>query len=86
MKIELSEGCTAFWMSIDGHNLNHVGDFNEFEELVNTAFDKIINNLAVDSKLDFIKEYIQHNGRVTYESDEPCDSCGDYVTQFMIEI
>lgn len=88
MRIETSEGCTAFWTSIDGNVLHHLegSDRDKFEELVNEAFIRITSNMGVHAKSEFITEYVKYNGTVVHEDDEPCESCGDYVTQWSLDI
>lgn len=76
MVIEVSEGCTAFWMEVNGV---------EHEFISDALWVEFLQTLAKDSSIDrdnFIRDFCKDYGEIEYESDEPCESCGDYVTRW----
>ena len=80
MKIQLTRGCIAGSLTIDGKEEIHLTDEQRQEVLQH-----IINHLKPEDLNYVLQDLAETFGE--YESDdEPCETCGDYVETYTWEI
>lgn len=84
MKIIITEGCTAFNITVDGVSISDLPKAT-YTVVVNKIIDNIRervlkNNISLDSLINLL----EYNNYET--SEEPCDQCGDTVTKTTWEI
>ena len=81
MKIVISEGCTAFYTSIDGVDSNDVSLPETLDYILAKAKEGILDGTI---QLDSLIRIFQYSD---YEHDDyVCDSCGDTVNRTIWEI
>ncbi len=83
MKIELTEGCIAWSLTIDGEE-----EINLTDEARIKVYQKIFEWLKdkpdqLNTILQRLVPYLAQNYETT---DEPCECCGDYVDTYTWEI
>ena len=80
MKIQLTRGCTAGSLTIDGKEEIHLSD-DERQKVLRHIF----NHLKPEDLNYVLQDLVETFGE--YESDdEPCETCGDYVETYTWEI
>jgi len=76
MKVEISEGCTAFYTTIDGKPIEEV-DKNQLLDYLLVKLKESVNRGEVS--IDDIIKLFQYDD---YETDSrPCEQCGDSVSR-----
>lgn len=81
-KIVLSRGCTAFGFDVDNKNISELEDVLQLRLLMDA-----IQSLIYDGNepINILEILVEHYG--DYESDGVvCESCGDYVESYTLEI
>jgi hypothetical protein len=89
-KIEITEGCIAYGMTVNGKNIG--GDYEptrmseqEVDEMIDYLIGKVregINDQTI--LLEDLIRLFQYDS--CEHDDEPCDQCGDYVSTTRWEI
>ncbi len=73
MKIIKSQGCTAFYTSVDGKELSELSNYEK--EFLLARLIKIHNLQGMDSTINLLLDNIEYE----YEEGGHCDQCGDNV-------
>lgn len=82
MIINRSTGCLAFATSVDGYSTSHQTISTDMELKIKEELKKFIDSFP-NEDLNFFLEYlVDRFGDVTHDDDEPCECCGDYVTEY----
>ena len=80
MKIQMTRGCIANSLTVDGEEEINLSD-NERQEVLRHIFE----HLKAQDLNYVLQDLIETFGE--YESDdEPCETCGDYVETYTWEI
>jgi hypothetical protein len=79
MKLNYVDGCTTFFLTIDDKVIKDI-DNETWEE-----FCEKLKHSKIDRE-NMIREHVRYSGKIVYESDGPCECCGDYVTEYEMEI
>lgn len=80
MKIVKSEGCTAFYTSVDDRDLSELS--KEEKESLLAKLIKIHNIQGLDSTINLLLDNIEYEG----EDGGHCDQCGDHVYRQLYDL
>ena len=79
MKLSYTDGCTTFVLKVNDKVVKEVDDetWEEFCERL---------KYSKSDRENTIREHVMYFGNIVYESEGSCECCGDYITEYEMEI
>lgn len=87
-KIIKTEGCTAFGITVNGKNL-----YGEYDPMTKEEVEELFDYLLIKMKEEFKDGGVRIDDFLNllcpdeqHHDDEPCETCGDYVSEYTYNI
>ena len=90
MKIEITNGCTAYSFNVDGKPISELTEGVLLDVLFRATSKVLTKGSLTDSNRDAVQELIRSIAESFPDEykcdDKPCEQCGDYVEHYMMEV